>query len=165
MPVQNPFSLQLSDLTFDGNITEWAGVTLGDPSNYGTSPGAVEVIGVNAYVTNTVTVDIAASQTIAVTNAGVFAVQDATSEGYLATLAGTVSGGAVTVTGSISASNPSVGTTGVAAPGSATEIGIIDGSGNLQGVSASNPLRRFQFRRQSLVPCAQVGDGSEEALQ
>ena len=140
MPVQNPFSLQLSDLTFDGNITEWAGVTLGDPSNYGTSPGAVEVIGVNAYVTNTVTVDIAASQTIAVTNAGTFAVQDATSEGYLATLAGTVSGGAVTVTGSISASNPSVGTTGVAAPGSATEIGIIDGSGNLQGVSASNPL-------------------------
>ena len=29
-----------------------AGTTLGSPSNYGTSPGAVEVLGVNAYVTN-----------------------------------------------------------------------------------------------------------------
>ena len=36
------------------NITQWASTTLGAPSNYGTSPGAVEVIGVNAFVTNIV---------------------------------------------------------------------------------------------------------------
>jgi hypothetical protein len=34
------------------NLNEWAGATLGAPSNYGTSPGAVAVPGVNAYVTN-----------------------------------------------------------------------------------------------------------------
>ena len=39
------------------NITQWNSVALGSPSNYGTSPGAVEVIGTNAFVTNTVTVD------------------------------------------------------------------------------------------------------------
>ncbi len=33
-----------------------AGTLLGAPSNYGTSPGAVEVSGVNAYITNTVAV-------------------------------------------------------------------------------------------------------------
>lgn len=36
----------------DVNVTEWAGDTLGAPSNYGTSPGAVAVPGVNAFVTN-----------------------------------------------------------------------------------------------------------------
>lgn len=34
------------------NITQWASVTLGAPSAYGTSPGAVIVPGVNAFVTN-----------------------------------------------------------------------------------------------------------------
>lgn len=37
-------------------------------------------------------------------------------------------------------SNASVGVTGVAAPASATEIGIIDSGGKLQGASASNPV-------------------------
>ena len=32
--------------------TSWAGTALGAPSNYGTSPGAVKVPGVNAFVTN-----------------------------------------------------------------------------------------------------------------
>jgi hypothetical protein len=35
------------------NLTQIGGTTLGAPSNYGTSPGAVEVPGVNAYITNT----------------------------------------------------------------------------------------------------------------
>jgi hypothetical protein len=35
------------------NITQWAGSALGATSNYGTSPGAVAVPGVNAFVTNT----------------------------------------------------------------------------------------------------------------
>jgi hypothetical protein len=34
------------------NVTQWNSVALGSPSNYGTSPGAVPVIGVNAAVTN-----------------------------------------------------------------------------------------------------------------
>lgn len=38
-------------------------------------------------------------------------------------------------------SNASVGVTGVVAPTSATEIGVIDGTGKLQGASASNPVR------------------------
>jgi len=38
------------------NVAQWDGTALGAPSNYGTSPGAVAVPGVNAYVTNSVTV-------------------------------------------------------------------------------------------------------------
>ena len=38
------------------NITQWDSVALGAPSAYGTSPGAVNVIGVNAFITNTPTV-------------------------------------------------------------------------------------------------------------
>ncbi len=38
------------------NLTQVDGTALGAPSNYGTSPGAVSVPGVNAYVTNTVPV-------------------------------------------------------------------------------------------------------------
>lgn len=34
------------------DITQWANVALGAPSNYGTSPGAVTVPGVNAFVTS-----------------------------------------------------------------------------------------------------------------
>lgn len=41
---------------------------------------------------------------------------------------------------SVTVNNPSVGTNGAAAPASSNEIGFIDGSGNLQGVSAANPL-------------------------
>lgn len=35
------------------NITQWASVALGAPSAYGSPPGAVNVPGVNAFVTNT----------------------------------------------------------------------------------------------------------------
>lgn len=42
--------------------------------------------------------------------------------------------------GGAASANPSVGTNGAPAPGSSTEVGFIDGSGNLQGVSPSNPL-------------------------
>ena len=40
-----------------------------------------------------------------------------------------------------SASNASVGLTGATAPTSATEIGIIDSGGKLQGASSTNPIR------------------------
>jgi hypothetical protein len=38
------------------DVTSWHGTALGAPSAYGTSPGAVTVPGVNAFVTNTVAV-------------------------------------------------------------------------------------------------------------
>src|SRR5271157_2840876 len=44
--------------TQSSNIIQWNSVALGSPSNYGTSPGAVSVIGVNAFVTNTVPVTL-----------------------------------------------------------------------------------------------------------
>lgn len=44
------------------------------------------------------------------------------------------------VTGSISATNPSVSTNGAAAPTSSTQIGIRDAGGNLQPASATNPV-------------------------
>src|SRR5579863_3814709 len=47
----------------------------------------------------------------------------------------------VPVTGTITANNASVGATGVTAPAFATEIGVIDISGNLVGASATNPVR------------------------
>lgn len=46
----------------------------------------------------------------------------------------------VVTTFSVTATNPSVGTTGAAAPTSATEVGMVDGTGKLQGVSSTNPL-------------------------
>jgi hypothetical protein len=42
-----------SDRSIFTNMADWAGTALGAPSNYGTSPGAVTVPGVNAFVTNT----------------------------------------------------------------------------------------------------------------
>jgi hypothetical protein len=38
------------------NLTQWNSVALGSPSAYGTSPGTVNVPGVNSFVTNTVNV-------------------------------------------------------------------------------------------------------------
>lgn len=40
----------------------------------------------------------------------------------------------------VTTTNPSVGTNNTPAPSSSNEIGFIDGSGNLQGVSTTNPL-------------------------
>jgi hypothetical protein len=46
-----PLSVTTGSASLTG-INGWGGVTLGAASNYGTSPGAVKVGGVNAYVTN-----------------------------------------------------------------------------------------------------------------
>jgi hypothetical protein len=50
------WTVQQGGAPWSDNITQWAGSALGAPSNYGTSPGAVAVPGVNAFVTNTVSV-------------------------------------------------------------------------------------------------------------
>jgi hypothetical protein len=62
--------VNVGSVVASNDITEWAGVILGSPSNYGTSPGSVEVIGVNAFITNTVPVTLASTTitgTVAVT--------------------------------------------------------------------------------------------------
>jgi hypothetical protein len=61
------------------NVNEWAGFSLGAPSNYGTSPGAVAVPGVNAFITNTPTIG-----NTGFTAAGVSGVNSAYSENPLA---------------------------------------------------------------------------------
>lgn len=48
----NPLSLTTGGALRSDNAS-WAGTALGAPSNYGTSPGAVAVPGVNAFITNT----------------------------------------------------------------------------------------------------------------
>jgi hypothetical protein len=57
----------------NNNIEEWNSVALGSPSAYGTTPGAVNVIGVNAFITNTPAVTV--SGTVAVTQSGTWTVQ------------------------------------------------------------------------------------------
>jgi hypothetical protein len=52
------------------NLAQLNGIALGSPSNYGTSPGAVSVQGVNAFITNTPAVTLASTTitgTVAVT--------------------------------------------------------------------------------------------------
>lgn len=66
-------------------ITNWGGAALGAMANYGTSPGAVLVPGVNAFITNTVPVSgtVAATQGTSpwvVSNGGTFAVQAAATQ-------------------------------------------------------------------------------------
>lgn len=74
------FNMSLATVP-DGNcgsnvaLPTWAGGTLGAMANYGTSPGAVLVPGVNAFVTNTVTV----SGTVTATPTGTQAVSAAVS--------------------------------------------------------------------------------------
>lgn len=141
MPIQNPFALSIGTIVANNNITEWAGVTLGSPSNYGTSPGAVEVIGVNAFVTNVVTVvgnltnDNAApaANNIGVLPAVANAVAPTYTEGYQVLLSTDLTG-ALRITGSISATNPSVSATGSPVPADATMIGGSDGT-DLQAIA------------------------------
>src|SRR5271167_1053748 len=46
--------VSVASVVATNNITEWANVTLGAPTVYGTAPTGNTVIGVNAFVTNTV---------------------------------------------------------------------------------------------------------------
>ena len=52
----NPCPVTQSTSPWVDNIAQWASASLGAPSNYGTSPGAVTVPGVNAFITNSVPV-------------------------------------------------------------------------------------------------------------
>ncbi len=83
-------------------------MVIADPSNPTrlanvTAAGALQVDG-SAALQPVSTI----GQTIAVTNAGVFAVQDSAAEGYLGTIAGAISASTMTVTGTVTAN---IGTT------------------------------------------------------
>jgi hypothetical protein len=53
------------NLYTSNNVVNWGGVALGAMANYGSSPGAVKVPGVNAYVTNTPSVALNTTPTVA----------------------------------------------------------------------------------------------------
>ena len=89
-------------------ITTWGGGTLGAMALYGTSPGAVLVPGINAFITNTPAVTLASTTitgTVAATESGVWTVQPGNTANTTPWLfQGNVSNAADTVaTGSISA--------------------------------------------------------------
>lgn len=77
------------------NITQWASVALGAPSSYGTSPGAVEVPGVNAFVTNTIAATVAqgtaANLNATVVGTGTFATQLTGATNNINNISGTIS--------------------------------------------------------------------------
>jgi hypothetical protein len=95
-------------LTTGTNMVAWSAA-----SNYGTSPGAIAVPAVNAFITNAPNV----------TNTGTFAVQ-ATLQASSATAIGTVN--------PTTAANWGIGATGAAVPANAVYLGI-NSAGNLTG--------------------------------
>src|SRR5271154_1895204 len=93
---QNVTLTGTSTVTISGtaavNLTQLNGVALGSPSNYGTSPGAVSVQGVNAFITNTVPVTLTST-----TITGTVAVTQSTSP-WVVSLTSTTITGTVAVT-------------------------------------------------------------------
>lgn len=83
------------------NHTQLNGVALGSPSNYGTSPGAVSVPGVNAFITNTPAVTLTSTT---VTN-------DLTMQGDVAS-ASADSGNPVKIGGVVQTALPTAGANG-----------------------------------------------------
>jgi hypothetical protein len=106
------------------DINTWAETVLGAPSNYGTSPGAVTVPGVNAFVTNPVTVAqaTAASLNATVVGTGTFAVQAA------ATLNAETTKVIGTVRNVGNAGNAFDAVVAAAYPANALAVGVLNGS-------------------------------------
>lgn len=99
------------------NVNRWVGTQLGAPSNYGTSPGAVEVPGVNAFVTNTPAVTqsggpwtVTGSGTAGSAASGVLSVQGIASMTPLLANPGTAANWGVGATGSAVPANGDYGT-------------------------------------------------------
>src|SRR5271166_6321668 len=99
--------------TATNNITQWNSVNLGSPSAYGTSPGAVNVIGVNAFITNTPAVTV--SGTVGVTQSTSPWVVSLTSTTITGTVAVTQSTSPWVVAGALTNNNaaPTATLTGV----------------------------------------------------
>jgi len=115
------------------------------------SSGQLKVLVENFPVTQPVSGTVSVTQGTSpwvVSNSGVFAVQDSTAEGYLSTLAGTVSGGKLSVQGTVGATQSTTpwivaggGTAG--APGTAVLT--------VQGISSGTP-QPVQIAADSYVP-------------
>jgi len=74
-------------------------------------------------------------------------------------LVGVSASNPVPITGSISATNPSVSTDNTTAPTSSTQIGSQDGSGKLQAASSSNPLP-VEYFGAAVVPVSPASNGT-----
>ena len=72
--------LVLANGAAKGDLSSVNGVNLGSPSPYGTAPGAVNVPGVNAFITNTVAVSgaVTTTGTVAATQSGTWTMQQGT---------------------------------------------------------------------------------------
>ncbi len=130
------------------NVNRWVGTLLGAPSNYGTSPGAVAVLGANVFVTNTPSVNQGTSPWVDnITQWGGATLGAATAYGTAPT--GNVLGGNVFVT-----NTPAVTQSGTwtVQPGNTanTTPWLVTGSGTagtatggvvtVQGVASMTPL-------------------------
>ncbi len=113
------------------------GTALGAPSNYGTSPGAVAVLGVNAFVTNTVGTNIAQVNAVALGSPSAYG----TSPGAVNVLGVNAF---VTNAGSIGTPTPSTSSTYAftryhATSSTSAGLNIKASAGNLYGFSVFNP--------------------------
>lgn len=63
-PISGTVTVNAGTGNLGTNLTQLNSVALGSPSNYGTAPGAVEVQGVNAFVTNTIPVSQSGTWTV-----------------------------------------------------------------------------------------------------
>jgi len=110
MSASIPVTIASNQSVLSMNEAQINGVALGSPSTYGTSPGAVSVQGVNAYITNTVPVTLAST-----TITGTVAVTQSTSP-WVVSLASTTITGTSVVAGNLTNNN--------AAP-AANNIGVL----------------------------------------
>lgn len=111
------------------NITQWASTNLGAPSAYGTSPGAVVVPGVNAFVTNTIAATVAqgtaANLNATVVGTGTFATQLTGATNNINNITGTIS-------------LPSLAATSTLQSNGNQKTQIVDGSGSVIGSTSNN---------------------------
>lgn len=121
------------------NITQWNSVNLGSPSNYGTSPGAVAVPGVNAFVTNSVAVTgtfFQATQPVSAASLPLPSNAAQETGGNLATVAGTVNGTAVQ-TDLLPTSSATFGIAPISSTALETNHVLKGSAGNLYSVCAT----------------------------
>jgi len=148
------------------NLTQLNSVALGSPSAYGTSPGAVNVLGVNAFVTNTVTV----SGTVTANQGGAPWSQNLTQ--WASTALGTPTNfgttpGAVVV-GSVN-SSLFIGTVAaVAASSGVQKVGITGNTGaamDAAGQNAVSPANELLVAGQFNTTPTTISEGNVSPLQ
>jgi hypothetical protein len=148
------------------SITSWGGGTLGAMANYGTSPGAVLVPGVNAFITNSPTVTANAGTNL---NTSALALETG---GNLATIAGTVASSRVNansrITGNAGAILDFPGQN-AASPANAALIGgqfntspttISSGNASPLQLTSAGSLKSLDDNSAALLAAAQAGTGT-----